>query len=284
MANITSENGSKESSQPASELDGSKDGTNNGSTGSNPGDKAPKLSKNKQTEVAQGKFKSSAQKLGEGKKGVYAGDLKRGKGMFVFTLLFLSVIGYGLYLIWTPQDTSDLVPAKSASGDLLAEIKATYESGGVLKLDEAGLNRWLQDRVEAKQEGMFGDFVAIKELKARLHEGYMELIIVRDIAGYLPQTVSLYMSFNKTRDHRGVTQNELHFSGPELLGFTRAGGRMGSLNVPQGYLMLSIDAFNHLGSAFEKEISYIMSRMQHIKVTKGYIELSRSNISAPSAR
>lgn len=202
--------------------------------------------------------------------------------LFAF-LLFLIFLGFGLgvYAVYQPQKLSDLegygaTPEEIANERDVSEIlKLAVERGFPVTLTEGQLNRWLAQRLDAKQGGLLAGNADIKRVWIRLEQGRAEIITEREIFGH-PLTLSLYLGVAEVETAKGKAKELQLHGGPFITEEQRLlkGGRFGKLVVPQGFLVLVLPEYQKLAATLATELDLGGNEMSRIEFKKGKIELS----------
>lgn len=214
-----------------------------------------------------------------------------GKLAVLFVFVGLAGLGTGVAFMVQPQDTSDIsgvgpAAAGRPSRDLKAVLKASLDQGYELPLKEDEINRYLRDTLRKEQTGPLAEHVKIQDVMVRLEEGRAEVVIVRDVAGY-PVTISMYLRVHQEVRPDGSEATQIFRNGGpfhESLPRPAVGGRFGRLPVPEGFLLLTLEAFEKLASVYrtpdgrtysktpEKELDFI-EEMARIRIEDGKLVL-----------
>lgn len=215
-----------------------------------------------------------------------------GKLGLLFVFCGLGGLAAAVVFIVQPQDLSDVSGSGPAAvgrpaRDLKAVLKASLDQGYELPLTEDEINRYLRDTLMKQQTGPLADKVKIREVMVRLEEGRAEVVIVREIAGY-PFTVSMYVRVHQEVRPDGSEATQIFRNGGpyhESLPRPAVGGRFGRLPVPEGFLLLTMDAFAKLAAVYrtpdgrtysktpDKELDFI-EEMARIRIEEGKLVLS----------
>lgn len=207
---------------------------------------------------------------------------KSGSGCFsklLFLVLLIAAGGFAsaIYFITRPQDYSDVVVAASKplpERDLKTVLKNSIDRGYAVTLSEAEINQWLGRVLEPKQGGSLSESVTLNRVWVRLEKDQAEVIMSRTVWGK-PFTVSMYLQVERMEDVQGsYTEVRPHGEAyhpdfPKLL----KGGRFGQLEVPQGFLILVLPAYETLANRFSEEIELAFKEMSRIRIEEGQITL-----------
>ena len=164
-------------------------------------------------------------------------------------ILFLSFIGlllYGVVYMWQPQSLKDIAGYndKSASKDL--SILISSANGSPVSFTEGELNRYLRTTCRMRQTGIFSIFANAQGIAARVHNGYIELIIDRLVGANMHQTTAVNLTFHQEIEH-GRPVLDVEFRGGEpLLGNMPRGGRIGRVGVPEKHIQVMQPALKTL--------------------------------------
>lgn len=204
-------------------------------------------------------------------------------------LLILSVlltVGALIYRAWTPQSLDDIAgygekgEVSQAVRNLPALLKRAQQSNQPLVLSERDINQYLAYAVKGRQGGPLSLLARYEGVAVRLHEGYAEVIMVRDIGDdQYKHTLSLYMMVSNMETYDGpsfVTE----FARPDRIGSVTIGGRIGCLPVPQGYLALAQGSFDSLRKVLEPELEFILDPHRPIIIRHGEVEIMSSRRSS----
>ena len=175
----------------------------------------------------------------------------------LFVFIGLTGLGAALFFIAQPQDLMDVGGTGPAAvgkpaRNLKAVLKSSLDQGFEITLREDEINRYLRDTLRAGQTGPLATEVGIREVVVRLEDGRAEVIMVREIAGY-PFTVSMYLRVNQEIRPDGSEATQIFRNGGpyhESLPKPAVGGRFGRLPVPEGFLLLTLPAFEKLASVY----------------------------------
>ncbi|MFT4175234.1 MAG: hypothetical protein QM627_01145 [Luteolibacter sp.] len=210
----------------------------------------------------------------------------------VALFLFLMLVGLGtlVFFLYQPQKLDDL----EGFGATPAEIAAERDVGEVLRLaverefpvtlTEGQLNRWLAQRLDARQGGFAGTAVSLKRVWVRLEEGRMEIITEREMAGR-PLTFSMFLRVAEVETVQGKTKEVRLDGGPysEEMPEIRKGGRFGKVVVPQGFLVLVLPEYRKLAAALVTELNFGAHEMSRIEIRKGKLVLTPGQVEESGA-
>ncbi len=207
---------------------------------------------------------------------------KSGGCILRLALLILLVaglaLGAALFFIAKPQDLTDIggygPSAASPARDLKVVLRNSIDRGYAVTLTESEINQWLGRTLGAKQGGLLAGRVSLDRLWVRLLDGHAELIMERRIAGR-PFTVSMFVTIEQIQGANGVHTNVHVHGGPYHKDLPRPmrGGRLGSLVVPQGYMILVRPAYQKLVPLFSEEINLAFEEMARIRIEKNRLVL-----------
>lgn len=207
----------------------------------------------------------------------------------IFTLiLFFASIGLAVALFYAvrPQDLSDIKGYRGAISpnqrDLKVALANAVERGYPLAISEADLNVWLRQSLSLKQGGVFGEKVELDGVAVRLEKGRAEVIFERHVFGK-PFTVSMYLRIEQTETPEGTATLLHRDDGPYFRDFPmlKKGGRIGSLEVPQGLLLLVMPSYQELAAKFSEEIHLGFERMVRVKIEEEELTLDSRDNSMP---
>ena len=203
-----------------------------------------------------------------------------------FVLAIFGGIACALFFAARPQPLSDLAgfgPQASTeeSRDLLGTLEQSVKDGYAVTITEEELNHYLRDTLAGTRRGVLGDYIHVEHVAARLMPDLAEIILVHDVAGYT-LTSSMYLQVTQREAPNGVMQTSIErHAGPYIDGLPKPmlGGRFGRLPVPQGFLYLSLPAFEALADVYrnpagspKKEIDFI-EEMSRVKIEDGKLLL-----------
>ncbi|MDB6078394.1 MAG: hypothetical protein JWO82_2141 [Akkermansiaceae bacterium] len=211
-------------------------------------------------------------------------EKKRGgclrKLVALFTLAGVAGLGWCVWMIFQPQDLSDIkgrgpAAAGKRAGDLMAVLKKSQEGSYAVNLNEEDINLYLKERLVLKQGGFLSNFVKLESVVVRITKERAEVVMERSIFGH-PFTVSMYLHVEAVREVTGRTSREVIMDGGEYFkDFPRLkrGGRFGKLEVPQGFLVLVLPAYRNLAKALDQEISAGVADMPRVNLKNGNVQL-----------
>lgn len=198
----------------------------------------------------------------------------------LFRLLIL-VVCFGfisaIYMIFQPQDLSDIDGYKSASTsprNIQEVLTKAVEGNYSVTLTEADINQMFQNELVTKQGGMLSSDASIKRVLVRLKENLAEVIIQRDVFGQ-ELTISMYIQIQQTEDRDGITTKvHLHDGDIEKKSILpNVGGRFGKLRVPQGFLKAVVPDYVKLANALSTEIDLGFDKMARFKIEEDRVTL-----------
>ncbi len=96
------------------------------------------------------------------------------------------------------------------------------------------------------QHGSLATIAHPSRLALKIHDGYAELIITRDLGSQLKHTVSVFLKFSLEQTS-GSKRVLLDLDGgTTLLGTVQTGGRIGHLPIPAGYMQMLLPTLKPL--------------------------------------
>lgn len=213
---------------------------------------------------------------------------RRSLKRFVLGLIIVGFLGlaWAFWLAANPQDLSDIDgfgpdATNDVSRDLHEALKQSVLDGFELTITEEELNLYLRDTLAASHHGLLSDRTTPTKVAVRLEDGQAEIILVHELAGRT-LTSSMYLQIDQWEDHNGVIQTTIHRHGAAYLSGLpkpKRGGRFGKLPVPEGFLYLSLPAFEALADALRdpagspaKEIDLI-EEMSSVRIEDGKLVL-----------
>lgn len=200
-----------------------------------------------------------------------------GNLIFLLTIAVIGAIGWLLWQTWLPQDLSSLPGYREADPSVnIAELLRQADKRNTpLTLSEGDINRYIASTLKASQHGMLSPFTKPNGVGVRLHDGYMEVIIERQVASQHMQTVSLFVTVVQNEDPnspRPITTLEYRRNdGRDSVATT--GGTLGRLPVPQGYMFLVQPAFANLARAYDELLDSLIDSGRIINISKGHVDL-----------
>ncbi len=206
-----------------------------------------------------------------------AGCFSRLISLFVFVLL----IGAGvcIYLAAQPQDLTALKRAAADSApaskrEMKDVLKNAVDRGYPVPLSEAQINAWLSRTVSGRQTGAPQLKASFKNVWVKLEDGLAEIIMERDVMGYA-LTTSMFLQIEKRESAEGMRTEIMLDGGAFHPSFPKPprGGRIGQLVVPQGFLLLTMPAYEKLATLLTTEIDLGFREMSAIKFEKGKLTL-----------
>lgn len=213
-----------------------------------------------------------------------------GNLIFLLTIAILSAISWLVYSSWCPQDTTNLpgFRQKENAPDIPKILKQAINRDASVSFSEEDINRYLASSVQPQQHGALSIFATNPAVGVRLHggreradgtmgEGYMEIIIERYTGVDSRQTISLFLTpFQSLDPHNYMAvQTRFEFYNDETLpGGIHVGGTIGSLSVPQGYMIFLLPAFENLLQAYLPLIHMIEENGMGIHISEGRLNLA----------
>lgn len=204
--------------------------------------------------------------------------------------LFLIVLGGVVYLIFTPQDLSDvdgyrprLSTAPSPGRDIEQVLKASLANRSPATLTEEEVNAYLLRTLRMKQEGPLKPYVEITGVWVRFRAGVGEVIIEREINLDLQgkalkrrQTVSMHLEIEQKVDEGGALLSGVNPAGHgkefvERLLSPNA-GRFGKLPIVEGYLRVVDKGFKGVMGCYPeigKTFTEMLTAGMRIKFEEG---------------
>ena len=189
-----------------------------------------------------------------------------GNLIFLLTIAILAAIAWLVYSSWCPQKTDDLPGFRQRENapDIPRILKQAINRDASVSFSEEDINRYLASSIHPQQHGALAIFATNPAAGIRLHggkerpdgtigEGYMEIIIERYTGIDSRQTISLFLTpFQSLDPHNYMAvQTRFEFYNDETLpGGIHVGGTIGSLSVPQGYMIFLLPAFENLLQAY----------------------------------
>lgn len=200
--------------------------------------------------------------------------------LMVLVLLLASVgLGFALYQMAQPRNLSDIDGYREETRDVLRRdfkllMNRSLERSYPVTFTEREINTWLAAVVATKQGGLLAGEVTLDGAWVRLEDGRAEVILERTIKGH-PFSVSMFLQVIETEDQNGVHTEVKMNGGPfhPFVPFPVIGGYIGSLPVPQGFLLLVLPSFRKLAEVCDDELDLLYEKMTHIKIEKGRITL-----------
>jgi len=175
----------------------------------------------------------------------------------VRTVLLMGLIAALAVFAWqvlSPQDLTDV--ESKAARDLPKVLQQAETEGGEVTISEAELNGFIAGTLGLRQAGLLGENVAVRRVLVRLRPGIAEVIIEREVFGYL-QTVSMYLRIVQDPQDEDSIQVSLD-AGELIKGLPiPVGGRFGQLRIPQGFLRLVLGSFIQLTKVYAPELGLL---------------------------
>ena len=172
--------------------------------------------------------------------------------------------------------------------DIPRILKQAINRDASVSFSEEDINRYLASSIHPQQHGALAIFATNPAAGIRLHggkerpdgtigEGYMEIIIERYTGIDSRQTISLFLTpFQSLDPHNYMAvQTRFEFYNDETLpGGIHVGGTIGSLSVPQGYMIFLLPAFENLLQAYLPLIHMIEESGMGIHISEGRLNLT----------
>lgn len=200
-----------------------------------------------------------------------------GNFIFLCTLGIIGVIGWVVVQTWIPQDLSTLPGYKKAGDEanIPELLRQAVKKNVTLTLTEEDVNKYIASTLKASQHGILSSIARPNGVGVRFHEGYMEIIIERQIASQYLQTISLFVTVIQEEDPSSpLPSTRLEYrENNEKQSYIDKGGTLGSIAVPQGYMRLLLPAFENLADAYEDFLSSVIDNGRIIRISEGRIDL-----------
>lgn len=193
-----------------------------------------------------------------------------GKLFRLLILVLCSAIFWVIYLIFQPQDLSDIDGYKSSDGNsrnLQEVLTRAVEGNYSVTLTEAEINHMLQTELVAEQDGMLSSDASIKRVLVRLKKDLAEIILVRELFGR-EITVSMYLQIEQTEDKDGIS-TEIHLHRGEFekkSPLPNIGGRFGKFSIPQGFLRSVFPDYLKIADVLQPEIDLGFQKMARFEI------------------
>ncbi|MGC6565082.1 MAG: hypothetical protein ACON38_05660 [Akkermansiaceae bacterium] len=186
------------------------------------------------------------------------------KTFLFFALLFVGLLGYGVFLSFEGQDLSDIEGRAENDRELNPSsvpimIEMAAKNRQAITISEKELNSWIAKTLKVRQEGMLADHVELKGVWVRFdneESGRAEIIIEREIKGR-PHTISMFVRVERKKKEDGSYTTYIHKDGGRLWGLLAFGGKFGKIRVPQGFLFFTQSSFQALSNLFEQELKWM---------------------------
>lgn len=168
--------------------------------------------------------------------------------VFLFTAIALSFL---------PQDLSDIEgrgeegASAPPSRNLERVLENAANQGIQVTLTEEEINQYIAQKVAGTQEGLLAPSVAYRGTWIRLKEGSAQVVFEREAFNRL-HTIAMNVEIEQL-----VSGNDQMSSN-----ISWAGGRLGQMPVPQGYLMLVMSSYEELATALAPEIRSLKSLLE----------------------
>ena len=200
-----------------------------------------------------------------------------GNMIFLLTLSFLLGIGWLVYQTWIPQDLSSLPGYRKVeqSPNIPELLHKADKSNSVLTLSESDVNRYLASTLKASQNGVLSPFARPLGVGIRFHDQFMEVVLERNTLSDKKQTVSMFITIRQ--EEKGAGQPPLtrieFCEGNKNGQYVKWGGKLGSLTVPQGYMIFLRPAFENLATAYKDFLSSLIDSGRLIQFSNGHVDL-----------
>lgn len=168
--------------------------------------------------------------------------------IFLFTAITLSFL---------PQDLSDLEgrnqdgTSSPPSRNLERVLENAANQGIKVTLSEKELNQWLASKVAGTQEGVLASSVSYRGTWVRLKEGSAQVLFEREAFNRL-HTIAMNVEIDQLIEGNNQMSSKINW----------AGGRLGQMPVPQGYLMLVMSSYEELATALAPEMRSLKSLLE----------------------
>lgn len=170
-------------------------------------------------------------------------------------LIFLAfTAGLTLLLVrmWIPQDMNDIAGYKDTGRARDLESLIADAEGAPITITEAELNRYLRDTCRMRQTGIFSIIASGQGVAARVHDGYLELVLDRLLGSNLHQTTSVNLSFRQ-ESNLGRPELKVDFHGGDAIaGSMPRGGSIGAIGVPQRHIRMLTPALESLLACYPR--------------------------------
>lgn len=197
--------------------------------------------------------------------------------MTVVTFAILLVGCFFVYLTWEPQDMSDIEGYRQADAapDIPNLLYKASKQNSTLTLSEADINRYLAKTLKISQQGLSATVSRPHGVGIRLHDGFLEVILERQIFDRFTQTISMYLTIQTVIDENSPhPQIRVDFSGGEPLSFNvLCGGKIGMVPVPQGYMILLRPALENLAQCYSDFLTQLTDSGYSIVIKPHEIKL-----------
>lgn len=206
--------------------------------------------------------------------------------MKLCVLVVLGGVGYAGYLVSLPQDLSDIagqgkVDSLAGVRDLKVVLDNSLEKKFPVTLTEKEINEWLTKNIRVEQRGLLSEHAKLERVLVRFESGVAEVIFVRKIKDWT-FTHSLYCQLESKKEN-GESTTVLHLNGGKyhpMLDRPTKGGRFGRLEVPQGFVMLTMPAYHRLAESLKDELQLAVSKMEKVKIESNRVVLEPEDLEA----
>ncbi|MEG2327939.1 MAG: hypothetical protein RSB48_06565 [Akkermansia sp.] len=200
-----------------------------------------------------------------------------GNLIFLLTITIILGIGWIVYQTWSPQDLSSLPGYRKAehAPNIPELLRKADKTNSILTLNEDDVNRYLASTLKASQNGVLAPFSRPVGIGIKFHDQFMEIIIERNVLSSMTQTVSIFITIHQEEGSAGhLPITRIEFCGKDDKShFITHGGTLGSVTVPQGYMMFLRPAFENLATAYKDLLSSLIDSGRLIQFTKGQVDL-----------
>jgi len=189
----------------------------------------------------------------------------------------IALLAVGVLTVFQAQNTSDLerkAAAVQEPRNLTEVFRKALEGAYEVSISEEELNAYIAKHLALKQKGVLAGLVTLEKVLVRMEDDCAEIVLVRKIAGK-PFTTSMWLQIEQTENATGEISTNIEPSrGPmPVLQGIKQGGRFGRLIVPQGFLLLTKEAYSQLAAVFSEEILHGIQEMARIRIRKGALDL-----------
>lgn len=194
--------------------------------------------------------------------------------VFVIT----AILGFSMciFMMVTPQSLDDLdgLDPNDRGRNLTDVLRESHNRQIPITLREAEINQWLATSLEVNQARLLDEEVKFKRVAVRMMDGTLEVILEREWFDR-PMTLSMFFSVEQQEEGDRI-QTTLHLHGGRYAAWLPVpprGGRFGQLIVPQGFLRLTMPAYQSLADAMTDELELGFKKMARIKLEDKKIHL-----------
>ncbi len=183
----------------------------------------------------------------------------------VLFLTFTALLFSLLFNLWIPQGLKDVAgyTDNGAAKDITAMIRNA--NGKEVSFTEAELNRYLRSTCCLRQTGIFSIIAKCNGVAARVHDGYIEIVIDRILGTNIHQTTAVNLTFSQTVE-QGHPVLHVDFNGGDPLpGNMPRGGSIGNVDIPQHYIRMLKPALETMLACYP-EISSLVEQHHYCPV------------------